>query len=181
MKDLISIMDEMKHNQVGNYVIAGLDSYMIGGDNKGCVRFFENSRNQQDAITPHSHRFNFTCLVVKGWVRNRIWSATTEEDSDFFEVSELYYGGEIGSHDKQFIERSFWKYSDKEFAQREVYSMKASEVHSIIFSKGAKVLFFEGPSVSEKSIILEPVVRGEVIPTFVKPEWMFQPIKSAQS
>jgi len=176
MKDLMSIIEEMKHNQVGNYVIAGLDSFMVGGDGKGCVRFFENSRNQQDCITPHSHRFNFTCLVLEGHVRNRIWHETTEYAGDLFAVSELLYGGEIGLHEKKVIEHSHWDYRDQVFQEGEIYSMQANEVHSIIFSKGAKVLFFEGPSDSDKSIILEPVVRGEVIPAFVKPEWMFQSI-----
>lgn len=52
--------------------------------------------------------------------------------------------------------------------------MLASEVHSIHFSRGAQVLFFEGPTVADTSIILEPNVDGETIPTFRVEPWMFK-------
>jgi len=54
--------------------------------------------------------------------------------------------------------------------------MKADQMHSIDFSKGAKVLFFEGPRLSDTSEIIEPVVRGEVIRTYIKQDYMFKPL-----
>ena len=47
-------------------------------------------------------------------------------------------------------------------------------IHSINFSKGAKVLFFEEPSCSNKSYIIEPIVNGEVIRTYVNKDYMFK-------
>ena len=85
MKDIISILQDMKSDRVANYVIAGLDSYML---NSGKVRLFENKRDHNDAITPHSHRFDFVCLVLAGKVVNSLWEECSESDGDFFEVSQ---------------------------------------------------------------------------------------------
>ena len=63
LNKLIEILQDMKTSKVANYVIAGLDSYMLENGN---IRMFENSRKHQDMITPHSHRFDFVCLVLSG-------------------------------------------------------------------------------------------------------------------
>jgi hypothetical protein len=52
--------------------------------------------------------------------------------------------------------------------------MTADEIHSIFFGRDTSVLFFEGPNVSDTSIILEPVVDGETIPTFKVEPWAFK-------
>lgn len=51
--------------------------------------------------------------------------------------------------------------------------MKAEEIHSITFSRGASVLFFEGPRKTDTSTVLEPVVDGETIPLFRTEPWMY--------
>jgi len=52
--------------------------------------------------------------------------------------------------------------------------MKHDEIHSITFSKGAKVLFFEGPQVSDKSVIIEPIINGQTVSTYDVAPWMFK-------
>lgn len=171
MEQIIEILNTMKSSRVSNYVIAGLDSYLV---DKGTVRLFENSRNHQDQITPHSHRFDFTCLVLSGEVTNRIWKECDADEGDFFQTSKLTYKGEIGAHSLMWGGRGFWRYKDSHYETGECYSMKAEQVHSIQFSKGAKVLFFEGPEKSKKSMIIEPIVNDEIIKTYKKLDYMFK-------
>ena len=167
---LVETLDTMKSSRVRNYVIAGLDSYLL---ESGKVRLFENSRAHQDSITPHSHRFDFTCLVLDGVVRNRLWRPCDEGRGDLFQASWLTYKGDIGVHEKVEGAQSYWGYFDREFRTGETYSMASTEVHSIQFSRGAKVLFFEQPETVESSIIIEPVVDGRVIPTYKNESYMF--------
>lgn len=170
LKLLANTLQDMKQDKVSNYVIAGLDSYLISNGN---VRLFENSRNHQDQITPHSHRFNFACLVLEGSVINRVWSETLESEGDLFESTTLRYSGEIGNHEKSRDGRAFYTYFDVKYNKGDCYAMSAQQIHSIQFSKGAKVLFLEGPQVSDTSIIIEPVVNGKVINTYENKSYMF--------
>jgi len=173
MKQLVDILEKMKTNTVSNYVIAGLDSSLL---NNGKVRYFESSRNHQDQVTPHSHRFDFTCLVVAGSVVNKTWIDAPEDDGDFFEESKLIYSGDIGSHTAHREGRGWWKFREEAYVSGECYNMQADQIHSIDFSRGAKVLFFEGPEISKSSRIIEPIVRGEVIRTYEKRDYMFKEI-----
>ncbi len=168
---IVSALEEMKSDSVRNYVIAGLDSHLL---QNGKVRLFECSRWHQDQITPHSHRFDFACLVLEGYVQNRIWERTSPSKGDLFQCSELSYEGEIGNYAIKRNDQAHFLSTPEIYNEGECYGMKASEIHSIEFSKGAKVLFFEGPTVSNKSIVLEPVVNGEIIPTFEKRDYMFK-------
>jgi len=52
--------------------------------------------------------------------------------------------------------------------------MKSTQIHSINFAKGTEVLFFEGPTIMDTSVILEPYVDGETVPTFKTEPWMFK-------
>lgn len=173
MEKLMAGIEAMKNSTVGNYIIPGLSSSMVGGGEFGKVRLFEASRNQLDAICPHSHRFDFVCLVLVGSVANNVWTETDEDFGDLFQLSRIVYSGDFTGTDKTAIENSFWESIPEYYNAGETYSMKASDIHSIEFSKDAKVLFFEGPSISDSSVILEPVVDGKTIPTYQKPDWMF--------
>lgn len=170
MEQLLKIIQEMKSSKVSNYAIAGLDSYLL---ENGKMRIFECSRNHQDQITPHSHRFDFACLVLKGTVINKIWTECDEKQGDLFELSRLFYSGIIGSHSKEPDGRSWYNFRSKVYNAGDVYSMKAEELHSINFSKDSVVLFFEGCQDLDESYIIEPVVNDQVIPTYENKPYMF--------
>lgn len=61
------------------------------------------------------------------------------------------------------------------YVHGDFYSMKASEIHSITFSRDALVLFFEGPEKATETLILEPFVDGQTVPTFQVQPWMYAP------
>lgn len=169
----------MRHSPVRNYVIPGLTSWLVGQPGpKGCIRLFECERAQQEAIAPHSHRFDFHAVVLDGWVKNRIWSPVDDplrDDGDRYAEKILRYGGAPGEYEEpRSAGISPWVYEDTTFRAGECYGMKADEVHSIFFGKGALVLFFEGPSVAETSLMLEPYVAGYgTVPTGAVQPWMF--------
>jgi hypothetical protein len=164
----------MAHSPVHNYAIPGLSSWLIGQPGPaGTVRLFQCEREHQEAITPHSHRFDFQCWVLEGSVRNRIWKK--HHDGDAFIESTLAYGGDVGKYAMQTAdEPTRWGHEDRVYEAGQCYSMKADEVHSIYFSRGARVLFFEGPTKAHSSVILEPWVNNERVPTMEVRPWMFQ-------
>jgi len=175
---LSEAVNRLKSDNVQNYVIAGLDSYLL---NNGTVRLFKNSRKHQDSITPHSHRYDLFCLVIKGKVINKIWRETTESVGDLFCVSELEYSGQIGVHKSTKVSEGYYTYQEKEYGSGETYYMTSEDIHSIDFSKGAEVLIFETPNMRNTSLILEPIVRGGVIKTYKKLPYMFKTDKSTVS
>jgi len=164
----------MKHSPIQNYGgIPGITSWLIGEPSKwGIVRLMESSRDHQEPVIPHSHRFDFHCIVLAGTVRNIIWEASPRGDE--FQASILTYAGAPGQYRKTSGEISRWTTVTREYTAGEEYGMSAEQVHSIFFSRGASVLFFEGPTAHDSSIILEPVVDGEVVPTFKVEPWMFK-------
>jgi hypothetical protein len=173
----LEMLLQMAHSPLENYVIPGLTSKLIGAPSPyGTVRLFECSRDHQESITPHSHRFDLQCWVLKGKVRNRIWTEVgyANESGDMYCATTMRYDGSVGKYQREDGISGRWVYGDYLYAAGDWYAMKADEVHSIYFSKGAKVLFFEGPMLEETSIILEPVVNGEVIPTMKVEPWMFK-------
>lgn len=177
MKDLDrNLLRSMMHSPVHNYVIPGLTSWLIGEKSpRGVMRLFECSRNQQENITPHSHRFDFQCCVLKGRVTNRIWRHSPWGNAgDQYQQSNLVYRGACGEYERIVIGASTYEYTDFVYEADQWYSMTAKEIHSIYFAKGTEVLFFEGPTITDKSLILQPVVDGDVVPTFEVKPWMFK-------
>jgi hypothetical protein len=175
----IADIKSMAHSPVRNYAIPGLTSWLIGSG-PGKVRLFECSRSHDEHIVPHSHRFAFSCQVLRG----RVWNKTfkrVETGGDEFLRSTITYTGEIGQHT---IKRGGVARYDgvmSEYGEGDWYSMEADEVHSIWFDRDTMVLFFEGPNVSNESIILEPFVDGDLIPTFKVEPWMFARPNTAQA
>lgn len=162
----------MAHSGLGNYILPGLTSYLIGGGpSHGCVRLFQCSREHQENITPHSHRFDFRALVLKGRVLNIIWSK--DPAGDEYQSSALIYDGGPGKYKMHPGEVARWRCDATTYVEGEWYGMKAEDIHSIEFSREALVLFFEGPNISAVSLILEPHVNGQTIPTFETKPWMF--------
>jgi hypothetical protein len=176
-QDQIDLVLSMTNSKVNNYAVPGLASSLLSAPSEnGCIRLFESSRNHQESFTPHSHRFDFVCHVMKGEVRNIIWHQSYSDDhsnTDEFQISELTYQGEIGSYKKK--PTKVGRFFTKETIHKagDWYSMKSDEIHSIYFAKDTVVLFFEGPKLTDKTIILDPYVNGEHIPTFEVKPWMF--------
>jgi hypothetical protein len=173
---MLDCLDAMKHSPVANYGgIPGLTSWLVGEPSaSGLVRLMECSRDHQEPIIPHSHRFDFHCRVLSGSVRNLIWEKTHPGAGDAFQVSALEYAGAMGRYQRVAGEVGNWAMHCNRHQAGEEYSMKADEVHSIFFARGTVVLFFEGPKVSDSSIILQPFVDGEAVPTFKVEPWMFK-------
>lgn len=171
-----SVLRAMRNSLLKNYIVPGLSSALIGGNGNGSVRLFEASREQHNDITPHGHRFDFACLVLRGSVINRIWTPSrTPRSDDYYAASTLVYGGEPGQYTQMPpTTPAAWSYQDTAFVEGEWYWMTHDQVHSISFSRDAIVLFFEGPTVADKTLILEPWVAGSHIPTFKVEPWMFQ-------
>jgi hypothetical protein len=168
----IEMLLEMRSSEIRNYAIPGVNSSLIS-----TVRLFECSREHQEPITPHSHRFDFQCLVLSGMVRNRVWTNEIPIGTgDPFILSELRYSGiGPGTYDgaEELVIDNF-DYKDRIYHPGDWYSMAAEEIHSIFFARNSKVLFFEGPTRTKISQILQPCVDGKVIPTFKVEPWMFE-------
>lgn len=166
---------DMSHSKVKNYIVPGLYSSLLTPiTENGCIRLFESSRDHQEAITPHSHRFDFSCLVLEGEVTNRVWKPCDENSGDSFVVSGLSYLDEIGKYEKSTLHTGNFHFQDFKYKAGDWYSMIAEDIHSIYFGKGAKVLFFEGKSVCKSTVILEPFVDNNHIETFDIKPWMFK-------
>ncbi len=174
--EILKFLTAMKHSPIYNYGgIPGLTSWLIGSlSEHGAVRLMECSRTHYEPIIPHSHRFDFHCQVLAGEVRNIIWTPGSVIADEYIET-ELTYLNRPGRYEQTHANTATrWTCKSTAYKVGEEYSMKANEVHSIFFSRDAVVLFFEGPTVTDKSIILEPFVNGEVIPTFKVEPWMFK-------
>lgn len=173
--DMIRFIEDMKHSPAHNYVIPGLTSWLIGQPHPvhGCVRLFTMSRHHEEPIIPHSHRFDFRCLVLRGKVHNHIWSSDILH-GDLYEVSDVTYEGKLGKHQRTVKERARFAKQVRTYADGGEYAMRAEEFHSIYFERGTSVLFFEGANRLEQSQVLEPVVDGAKIPLFKTEDWMFR-------
>lgn len=179
IEELAPIIEEMKNNTLKNYVLEGLSSSLIGGENYGTVRLFENTRDNHHNITPHSHRYNFSCLVLRGNIENTVWTPDLSIDEDYYAATTLFYNGTVGDY-KKVDEFEVLKYEKTciIYDIGDVYTMSHDQIHSIKFSRDAVVLFFEGPELKDSSIILQPYIDGKVIPTSEVKEWMFEPAKN---
>jgi hypothetical protein len=176
---LYDMIQAMKHSPLQNYAgVPGLTSWLIGqpGGDLGTVRLLECSRTHYEPVTPHSHRFDFFCQVLRGKVRNLLWEEVPHGSSagDQYQATELTYGGAPGKYERGDNWRERYRVVEFVHAQGDTYSMKHDQIHSIFFERGTCVLFLEGPTHTDKSVILEPVVDNRVVPTFDVRDWMFQ-------
>jgi hypothetical protein len=163
----------MAHSRLGNYAgIPGLSSSLLGGPEHGKVRLFDCSREHPESLVPHSHRFNVMCLVLNGHVVNHIWR---KGGADKYTATRLTYLGAPGclQRSEAHAESCYTRYSTK-YGHGEFYNMAAQDIHSIDFSRDALVLFFEGPELTTDTVILEPFVDGQTVPTFNVQPWMYQ-------
>lgn len=173
-KDVVAQLMLMKHSPIENYIVPGLTSWMIANNGPaGKVRMFESTREQHEFITPHSHRFNFSACVVAGQVENTLWF-TSDGNGDMYQETQTIYKGNPGEYE---IKNGKWnRYLSDSLTHSagDWYSMKFHEIHSIKFSRGALVVFFEGPTLTDTSYAIEPVVDCTYINTMKTEPWMFK-------
>ena len=183
--DLYMLLKDMKSNTLTDYAVPGLESSLL---KNGLFRLFEANRDIEELIQPHSHRFDFMCIVLNGTVENTLyleapynprivdsvnqWSRrelkrSTKDGFDGYLLSEDY-------------ELKGYRTRKVTYSGGQVYGMLHSQIHSIKFSRGAKVLFIEGPEVRDFSHVIQPVSNGKEIPNFYTAKWMFQPKVHAQ-
>ena len=178
--NLRAFIEKSAHSPLHNYVVPGVTSWLFGERGlRGCVRVFTSDRKHIEDVTPHSHRFDFHAIVLAGTVRNRIWTKRPSSCADFYAECDLTYGGAPGSYEIREGNVGRWEPTDRTYEVGESYAMRAHEIHSIYFSRGAKVLVFEGPTTRTVSQILQPVVDGRMVQTFRVEPWMFQSEKEA--
>jgi len=170
----LDVINQMSGTRLRNYILPGLDSVLL---EQGKLRLFESSRDTEEFIVPHSHRFDFACLVLEGVVTNKKYVPVSHEEAfaDMYTMTTLKYEGQPGSYSPQTsCENKRFRVNTHAYQQGDWYSMSYEEIHSISFRRNTKVLFLEGPERSTKTVILEPFVNGKKVPTFKVEEWMFQ-------
>lgn len=176
---LLKAIEPMLTSRLRNYIVPGLTSELVGdGDRCGKVRLFTATRAATDFITPHSHRFHFTALVLAGLVKNTLFqgdgaSAASEEwcASTITRVCGAN-GIEKFEHNRS-ADPVPWVRETAAYGPGQAYRMMDYEIHSVQFARGTKVLLFEGPPTTTRSVMLEPWCDGAVVPTFKVEPWMF--------
>lgn len=179
--DILKAVQNMRNSRLDNYIVPGLTSVIIGGPEHGKVRMFEAERETLEFITPHSHRFNFTALVLAGTVWNSIFRPIKAQYKDGGEpwcrstITQVCgLDGLLDYKHQRETEPTYWVRSTQTYETGKTYGMLYPEIHSIKFSRGTKVLMFEGPQILNTSDMLEPWVNGKVVPTFRTEDWMFE-------
>lgn len=175
--EVLHLLDSMAHNKIENYAIPGLTSALLGDRHKdGTVRLLTSERMHDENIIPHSHRHDFACLVLQGWVKNIVWTPTEDTDAEYYHHTRLEYDGAPGSYtvDREFQPAMRMEADCTLYQAGEWYSMTHDQIHSIKFSRDAMVLFFAGYNKTDATVTLEPVANGCVVPTFKVESWMFQ-------
>lgn len=177
---ILTAIQTMKNSRLRNYIAPGLTSHLIGGEGFGKVRLFTAERTTMEFITPHDHRYDFTCWVLRGAVHNTLFKPndTKESNCEVWSVASVYQHchpyGPIVHRLIRTEAPSYWYTTTETYKAGSTYSMKHSDIHSIKFDRGTEVLFFEGPECHQSSRILEPWEDGKVVPTFRKENWMYQ-------
>lgn len=183
MAHIWDMVRTMRHNRLKNYIAPGLHSSLVGGvGNFGKVRVFEAERYTRDLITPHSHRFPFTCLVLSGEVENTIYEPLLSNHRD--STAEKWIRSKVTqvcgpegvrefTHVREEVPKPFRR-AKTTYPQGSTYTMTHDQIHSIVFHANTKALFFEGPEVQDWDWMLEPYVDGKLVPTFETRPWMFE-------
>lgn len=192
LHNLISQLTDMTHSEIRNYVSPGLTSWLVSGKtgkyfDKGKVRLFIASLDTREWITPHSHRFDFACLVLRGKVTNIVYTPDPQpmfngRSTDYAVGKLRTLGGGLGAY--KFVpgeEPTYYQERREEYVEGDCYSMLYQEIHSIQFSRDAMVLFFEGPEQTSETTVLEPWAYGKRVPTFDAKPWMFERVPDEDS
>ena len=175
-----AIFDKLKHSPIHNYILPGLTSWMLKAstESSGAVRMFESSRQTEDFITPHSHRYGLDCEVLQGWVENTVWKRAqhfgAEKSVDEWMVALLLYQGAPGKYVLENTQATRMQPTCKKYSAGESYSMSYMDIHSIKFSRDAVVVITESAPQTDTTHILLPMAYGRVVPTFKVEPWMYK-------
>lgn len=177
---IIKQLGSMAYGSLRNYIVPGLTSQLIGEGPKGKVRIFTSDRDQKNHILPHSHRFDFTCLVLKGQVINSVYTPASYGQTDGVDLHAvgtltLADGGKPGECVMTPGTQGLpFAAALRAYREGDTYAMTAKEIHSIEFKKDSVVLFLEGPRLTDTSVVLEPWSNGQRVATYGVQPWMFQ-------
>lgn len=161
----------MAHSKIGNYILPGLESALLGAK----TRLFINTRESIGQITPHNHRFDFQCLVLRGWVVNTLF-VKDDAGEEFARKRKIYTGIPGEYKDAHLSGPAMFRLDKHKYQAGDWYGMKSDQFHTIEFSPDAVVLFIEGETVASSFDYLSPIVNGEVIDTMSVEPWMFKKI-----
>lgn len=174
------IFDRLKHSPIHNYILPGLTSWVLkpAGDGHGMIRMFEASRETQEFITPHSHRYGLHCEVLAGWVENTLWKTSeflgASANSDEWMLYSLEYGGNPGEYTQTPGPIGRYAKEIRRYASGSSYDLNYSQIHSVRFSRGAVVVITETEQRTDTTQILLPVAYGKAVPTFKVEPWMYK-------
>lgn len=173
--EMVNILKAMASGTIYNYIAPGLCSHLLGREGSK-VRMFQMTRPQDFHISPHSHRFNFFSIVMRGWARNHLYVPTdSEEEGHPYSIQRYTPSGFGLPYKIETLEQAYFRKETTHYPAGSSYGMQFTEYHSIEFSEDAIVLFFEGPMINEFSNFLEPMAHGKIIPLFSIPDWMYNP------
>ena len=156
LNNLLKLVNTIQSDSIDNYIVDGLNSSLL---ENGVVRMFTTTHHQIDGIAPHSHRYDFACVVLQGKVTNHLWYAA--QDGDDMQVMSLKYLGAPGKYSTTDLAVQKFARSSTVYEAGEIYMMERDQIHNIEFTKGTQVLFFEGPQKTETSLALQPIVKDK--------------------
>lgn len=174
------IFDKLKHSPIHNYILPGLTSWMLkpAGDGHGMIRMFESSRETQEFITPHSHRYGLHCEVLAGWAENTLWRDSSlvgsMTSSDEWMLCSLKYNGSPGDYTQTVGPVRRYAKETRRYAVGSSYDLNHNQIHTIRFSRDAVVVITETVQQTDTTQILLPVAYGKAVPTFKVEPWMYK-------
>ena len=175
----------MQNAVVHNYIAPGLDSYLLN-KNDCKVRLFEMTKNQEFYISPHNHRFDFACCVLRGSVIHHLYReglgivkelAELGNSVNAYAVYEYVSPGfdKATEYKHKLLGYEIYERETQHYSAGDWYGLRSHQFHSIEFTQGSRVLFLEGANQKATSEFLEPIVNGKIIPYFSVPDWMYKP------
>ena len=170
-KLIINHLKRMNTSILENYAIVGLSSALM---ENGVVRLFHQKTEPMSFIAPHNHRYSLACLVLTGKVVNTIWTSTLDRGFPEYSVKQFDYLGEPGSYGITIEGEERFGYKHENYTTGDWYYMDSHEIHTIKFSRGTKVLVFQGPDVASHNLVLDPIVNDEIVSLSDTQPWMFQ-------
>ena len=170
---MLALVHATKRSPLRNYCMPGLTSWLLTEPSEqGCLRLLEATRDIDEWITPHSHRFDLRCTVLEAEVTNIIF--TPHSLGDDWCATKLVYKGTAGKYTQSPGGVLAYEVTPTTYGVGETYRLNAEVVHRITFRRGAIVLMEEGHKKYDHTTILEPFIDQARVPTFRVEPWMFK-------